>query len=62
MELENPDTVDLAIGRLFLSLRNSLDRKTQLLPYLRKQILDDTEHFFQTLTDDEVREYLKSLR
>jgi hypothetical protein len=62
MNLQSPDKFDIELTRFFLSLKKALETRTQLLPYLRKQILDDTEKNFSEISDQEVKEYLQSKR
>lgn len=56
-----PDKIDLELTRFFLALKKALDIP-QLLPYTRRQIFDNTEKYFNEISDSEVREYLSSKR
>ena len=61
MNLNQPDEIDIVLGRFFLALKRALE-KPQLLPYLREKIYDDVDKGFATITDQEVRDYFNSLK
>jgi len=50
-------TIEFELARFFLALRMSLN-KPQILDYLKKQILDDVEKNYNTLSDDQVDQWL----
>ena len=50
-------TIEFELARFFLALRMSLN-KPQILDYLKKQILDDVEKNYNTLSDDQVEQWL----
>lgn len=50
--------IDRAMRRITVSIDKALASKPQLLPYLRRQILEDITYNIRTLTDNEVEEYL----
>jgi hypothetical protein len=50
-------TIEFELARFFLALRLSLN-KPQILDYLKKQILDDVEKNYNTLSDDQVDQWL----
>lgn len=62
MNLNNPSKDDLVVGKFFLSLKMALEGKHQLLPYLRTQIIEDTEKHFIQLTDEAVKNYIRTLK
>jgi hypothetical protein len=53
-------SIDLELSRFFLALHKATE-KPQLLPYLKKQIFDDTEKYYQELSDQEVNNWLKNI-
>lgn len=50
--------IDKAMRRITVSIDKALADKPQLLPYMRKKILEDITYNIRTLTDNEVEEYL----
>lgn len=52
--------VDKAMRRITVSIDMALTNKPQLLPYMRKKILEDITYNIRTLTDSEVEEYLST--
>lgn len=50
-------TMELELSRFFLALHKAME-VPQLLPYLKKQIFDNTEKYYATLTDEEVFDWL----
>lgn len=51
-------TIEKAFRRITVAIDKALATKTQLLPYLRKQILEDIAYNLRTMSDNEVEEYL----
>jgi hypothetical protein len=50
-------TIEFELARFFLALNKAMNIP-QLLPYLKKQIFENTEKNYQTLTDEEVDSWL----
>lgn len=60
MEIKR-DKFDIGIGRFFLALEKSLNSRPELRANhgeLKSQILKDTKHFMEEISDTEVLEFL----
>lgn len=67
--MENPEmhptptrekSIPFEITRFFIALTQTLNNKHQLLQYMRDQIYNDVEAKYLSITDEEVKTYLKS--
>lgn len=56
-EQDSNNIIELGTARIALALNKSLNNKTQLLPYLKVQIIKDFIHHLKTLTDKEVKDF-----
>ena len=52
--------IEKELRKITVAIDKALASKPQLLPYLRKQILEDITYNMKTLTDNEVEEYLST--
>jgi hypothetical protein len=53
-------SIPFEITRFFIALQRSLDSKHQLLPYMKSQIYNDVERSYLSISDEEVKAFLKS--
>lgn len=53
-------SIPFEITRFFLALKKTLDEKHQLLQYMRDQIYNDVEVHYLTISDEEVKSFLKA--
>ena len=53
-------SIPFEITRFFLALQETLKEKHQLLPYMRDQIYNDVEIRYLSISDEEVKTFLKA--
>ena len=60
MSSEREKSIPFEITRFFLALKQTLEEKHQLLDYMRKQIYNDVEVKYLSISDEEVKSFLKA--